>query len=100
MQGFFAGESVPVTRKLSGFFLQLDISEKTGRGVPIVTSFYGKDVYEFRENSIVVSIPFNWIKAPGDKPGNKSESLATLYALYKKNVKFSLANNRFLPLKP
>ena len=49
----------------------MHISEKTGRGVPIVTQRYGRDAYEFRENSIVVTIPFNWMNVMGDKAGNK-----------------------------
>ena len=53
-----AGESVPVNQKLSDMFLQLHISERTGRGVPKITEIYGKETYEFRKNSIVVSIPF------------------------------------------
>ena len=71
LEGFFAGESIPVNKKLSEIFLQLHISEKTGRGVPIVTRRYGRNAYEFRENSIVVTIPFNWINAMGDRVGNK-----------------------------
>lgn len=71
MEGFFAGESVPVNRKLSEILLQLHISEKTGRGVPKITQRYGKEAYEFRENSIVVTIPFNWINVMGDKVGDK-----------------------------
>ena len=59
IEGFYAGESVPVNQKLSDMFLQLHISERTGRGVPKITEAYGKETYEFRENSIVVSIPFN-----------------------------------------
>lgn len=43
-------------------FLQLHISERTGRGVPKITEVYGKETYEFRENSIVVSIPFNRVQ--------------------------------------
>mgnify|MGYP003294877177 CR=1 FL=1 len=58
IEGFYAGESVPVNQKLSDMFLQLHISERTGRGVPKITEAYGKETYEFRENSIVVSIPF------------------------------------------
>ena len=72
MEGFFAGESVPVNKKLSEILLQLHISEKTGRGVPKITQRYGKEAYEFRENSIVVTIPFNWINVMGDKLGDKS----------------------------
>lgn len=72
MEGFFAGESVPVNRKLSEIFLQLHISEKTGRGVPLITERYGREAYEFRENSIVVTIPFRWINKVGDKAGDKA----------------------------
>lgn len=71
ISGFFSGESVPVNKKLSEIFLQLHISEKTGRGVPKITEKYGKDAFEFNENSIVVRIPFNWINVMGDKVGNK-----------------------------
>ena len=56
----------------------MHISEKTGRGVPKITSTYGKDVYEFHENSIVVKIPFNWINKVGDKLGDKTGDISEL----------------------
>ena len=59
IDGFFAGESVPVNQELSDIFLQLHISERTGRGVPKIVEVYGKSAYEFRDNSIVVTIPFD-----------------------------------------
>ena len=59
MEGFFLGESIPVNEKLSEIFLQLHISEKSGRGVPKITEMYGKDAFSFRENSIVVTIPID-----------------------------------------
>ena len=68
MEGFFAGESVPVNQKLSDIFLQLHISERTGRGVPKITEAYGRGTYEFRENSIVVSIPFTRVSTEGIPP--------------------------------
>lgn len=61
MEEFFLGESIPVNEKLSEIFLQLHISEKSGRGVPKITEMYGKDAFSFRENSIVVTIPFERI---------------------------------------
>ena len=70
MEGFYAGESVPVNQKLSDMFLQLHISERTGRGVPKITEVYGKGTYEFRENSIVVSIPFTRVDADMDTQDN------------------------------
>ena len=78
IDGFFRGESIPVNKKLSEIFLQLHISEKTGRGVPKITSIYGKNVYEFHENSIVVKIPFNWINDMGDKVGDKVGDISQL----------------------
>lgn len=68
MEGFYAGESVPVNQKLSDMLLQLHISERTGRGVPKITEIYGKETYEFRENSIVVSIPFTRVSTGGIPP--------------------------------
>ncbi len=73
LEGFFEGESRPVNRELFDIFLQLHISERTGRGVPVITNVYGKEAYEFRENSIVVTIPLNRINANvGDKQGDKA----------------------------
>ena len=71
IEGFYMGESIPVNQKLSEIFLQFHISERSGRGVPKIIDSYGKDVFDFRENSIVVNIPFNWINNVGDKVGNK-----------------------------
>ena len=71
MEGFFSGESVPVNPKLAEIIMQLHISECTGRGVPTIVERYGRDTFEFRENSIVVTIPFKWINVMGDKVGNK-----------------------------
>lgn len=76
MEGFFSGESVPVNKKLSEIFLQLHISEKTGRGVPRIVKSYGKKAYEFKENAIVVKIPFNWINVMGENAGNKTGNKA------------------------
>lgn len=72
LQGFYLGESVPVNQRLSDVFLQLHISERSGRGVPKITGIYGKDAFEFRENSIVVTIPFHYFTPEtGNEKGNK-----------------------------
>ena len=44
---------------MSEIFLQLHISEKSGRGVPRIVKEYGQEAFEFRDNAIVVTIPFN-----------------------------------------
>lgn len=71
LEGFYLGESIPVNEKLSEIFLQLHISEKSGRGIPTIIEAYGKEAIEIRENSIVIKIPFNWINTVGNKVGNK-----------------------------
>ena len=40
INGFYEGHFVPVNDYLSEMFLQLHISEKTGRGVPTIISKY------------------------------------------------------------
>lgn len=71
MEGFYLGESVPVNDKLSDIFAQLRISDKSGRGVPKIVENYGESAFSFRENSIVVTIPFTRTKFVGNKVGNK-----------------------------
>jgi len=62
-EGFFRGESVPVNKELSDIFLQLHISERSGRGVPKIIETYGRESIELRENTLLVSIPLNRISA-------------------------------------
>ena len=71
IEGFYLGESVLVNEKLSEIFLQLHISEKSGRGVPKITEMYGRDAFSFRENSIVVTIPLKKIRNTEKKVGKK-----------------------------
>ena len=71
LDAFFEGHSVPVNEKLSELFLQLHISEKTGRGIPTILNKYGKEAIAINENTIVVTIPFNRINDVGNKVGNK-----------------------------
>ena len=59
VDGFYAGESVPVNEALSKIFIQLHITEHTGRGIPQITSVYGRDNIRIKENNIVVTIPFD-----------------------------------------
>lgn len=63
IEDFYKGKSEPINRKLSDIFLQLHLSERTGRGVPIILDNYGKEAFEFASNWIQVTIPFNFIKA-------------------------------------
>ena len=55
---------------MSDIFLQLHISERSGRGVPKITELYGEDCIELRENSIVVTIPFERLETKVYAPVN------------------------------
>ena len=58
--GFFRGESKPVNEDLSVIFLSTHLSERTGKGVPLIVSRYGREAFEINENSIKVTLPYNW----------------------------------------
>lgn len=58
---FYKGTSHPVNEKLQNIFEQLDYAEQSGHGVPLITSYYGKDVFNIEDNLITVTIPFSRI---------------------------------------
>lgn len=70
-EGFFRGDSVPVNKSLARIINQLHISESSGRGVPKITSLCGRDSIKIRKNSILVTIPFNFIYEAGEKVRGK-----------------------------
>lgn len=57
-EDFFKGVSKPVNEELARLFIRLDLMEQTGHGVPLVVRRYGKEVFEFMDNFIKVTIPF------------------------------------------
>lgn len=61
IEGFYSGASMPVNEILSSIFLQLRISERSGRGVPKIVSAYGKEAIKIEKNRITVTIPLNKI---------------------------------------
>lgn len=50
---------------------QLQISEKSGRGVSKIIEAYGKEALDFRQNSIVATIPFKEAEGTLDGISNK-----------------------------
>lgn len=95
MEGFYSGVSVPVNEKLSEIFLQLHISEKSGRGVPKIVEVYGKDAIVFHENTIVVTIPFERINATkevGNKVGKKVKNKRPL-SKHRENILSEMRDN-------
>ena len=61
-KGFYSGASLPVNDVLASIFLQLRISERSGRGVPKIVGKYGKDSIQIEKNRIIVTIPFEKIE--------------------------------------
>jgi len=61
LEGFYEGKSQPRSRELAEIFLQLRISERSGRGVSKIIENYGKDAFEIKDDFIKVSLKFNWI---------------------------------------
>ncbi|MDY2888265.1 MAG: hypothetical protein SOU19_01725 [Candidatus Caccosoma sp.] len=70
-----------VNDKLSYIFLQLHISEKTGRGISTIIAKYTKNSISITDNSIIVTIPFNKINNVGDKVGDKKLTLSQVKVL-------------------
>lgn len=71
VEGFYRGDSIPVNKSLARIVNQLHISETSGRGVPKIISYYGKDSILIRDNNILVTIPLRWINNVGDKVDDK-----------------------------
>lgn len=76
--GFYNGSSLPVNEILANIFLQLRISERSGRGVPKIVGVYGKEAINIERNRITVTIPFNRINVNtfdtvSSKTTNKTE---------------------------
>lgn len=69
-EGFYSGASIPVNEVLASIFLQLRLSERSGRGVPKIVSKYGRDSIRIEKNRVIVTIPFNKIDAIQDGESN------------------------------
>ena len=54
--------------KASTIFLQLHISERTGRGVPKIINAYDRGIFEFEENTISVILPYNRLEVEAQTP--------------------------------
>lgn len=55
---FFEGISRPRNTTLMRIFLNMDLTEHTGHGVPTIVNKYGKDVFMIEDNYIKCTIPF------------------------------------------
>lgn len=91
-EGFFSGVSVPVNEKLAEIFLQVHLSEKTGRGVPEIVKSYGESVFDFTGNTISVTIPFDTLTFEESKDNEKKSEEIYLSETRKRILK-EMKNN-------
>ena len=94
---FFRGISRPVNAKLQKIFGQLGFVEQTGHGIPLILNHYGRQAFEFMDNFLNVTLPFNPALLRDKSVKNKirkaekevafklSESQQALAAYFKKN---------------
>jgi ATP-dependent DNA helicase RecG len=61
LNGFYLGRSIPVNEELSSIFLATHLSERTGKGVPLIVSRYGKEAFAIDESSIKVTLKYYWV---------------------------------------
>ena len=73
LEGFYNGVSIPVNEALASIFLQLRLSERSGRGVPKIVEAYGRSAIRIEKNFIVITIPFNKIDAASFEMGDVQE---------------------------
>lgn len=73
IEGFFEGKSKPRCMELANIFLQLRISERSGRGVNKIVDIYGKNAFVIEKDFIKVSIKYNRVLAHKAKE-NEQES--------------------------
>lgn len=72
-EDYFKGISKPVNKKLLEIFLQLDLIERTGHGVPLIYNKYGEKAFYIGKETIIVTIPINKEPLYDNITYNKSE---------------------------
>lgn len=85
MDGFFRGDSRPRCPELAKMFIQLHISESSGRGVPRIVKAYGKSAFEFGDGFIVTTIPFQRIHSVEWVPKPQSPEVSGLNDISRRN---------------
>lgn len=59
LEEFYRGISKPRNPKLMKIFIDLNLAEQTGHGVPLIVKKYGKGAIEVEKNYIKITIPFD-----------------------------------------
>ena len=94
IEGFFSGQSVPRNVRLADIFMQLRISERSGRGILLITEKYGREAITILDNSITVTIPYSRISITGSPDSAGDNVLKEVEALLEKMYRESPANQK------
>ena len=94
IEGFYDGKSKPRCKELSDIFLQLRISERSGRGVNKIVDAYGKEAFYFGSDYIKVSIKYNRVVAhKTSKSEQESEQKVSKSQLNMDRIVSEMRNN-------
>ena len=92
---FFQGISRPRNDMLMRIFMQMELTEHTGHGIPVIVAKYGRDVFHIGDTYINVVIPFDMDVAKRQNVGinvgtnvgiNKTRKRVLQYLLEKPNL--------------
>ena len=59
IEDFFEGVSKPVNKKLLKIFNDLEYTDQSGHGIPLIVEKYGKEAFYISEHTIIVKIPID-----------------------------------------
>lgn len=59
IEDFFEGVSKPINKKLLKIFNDLEYTDQTGHGIPLIVEKYGKKAFYISEHTIIVKIPID-----------------------------------------
>ena len=62
MEDFFNGVSLPRNRELMRVFRDVEVVEALGSGMQRIMRKYTKDNFEFGDNYVRLTVPYNWIE--------------------------------------
>lgn len=96
LEGFYSGVSILVNEVLASIFLQLRLSERSGRGVPKIVGAYGRESIRIEKNFIVVTIPFNRINVTPFELNGGEESAIQVHDTENATVNLSLTQKKIL----
>jgi Predicted transcriptional regulator containing an HTH domain and an uncharacterized domain shared with the mammalian protein Schlafen len=82
-EDFFQGDSHPVNKALQTIFTQLDYTEQTGHGVPVIVKAYGRDAFHISENFINVTIPYSFVPEWAIALGRPNDAVDSLNSTQK-----------------